>query len=60
MATSTCRTTTNYEEQILHNLAEVLPYLSEFELARWIGQTEGMARVLEQNSCPSVQSTANQ
>lgn len=41
MTATTSRPTTEYEELGLSNMARVLPYLSEFDLARWIGTTEG-------------------
>lgn len=55
MTATTSRTTTEYEELVLSNMARVLPYLSEFDLARWIGTTEGMARILETRYLPSRQ-----
>lgn len=53
MTATTSRPTTEYEELGLSNMARVLPYLSEFDLARWIGTTEGMARILETRYLPS-------
>lgn len=60
MTATTSRPTTEYEELGLSNMARVLPYLSEFDLARWIGTTEGMARILETRYLPSRQPNTHQ